>query len=142
MSRYAPLPDSRSPRRAITHRSGFTLIELLIVVVIIAILAAIAIPKFVGTKGRAYRAMMQSDLQNMSKAQENYYYEHGAYASDAATLAPAFTPSSAVDVTIVAAGPAGWSAKETSAMTPTVCAVYFNSAPVAPATADGSIQCQ
>ena len=58
---------------------GFTLIELLIVVVIIGILAAIAIPKFSATREKAYFAAMKSDLKNLASQQEIYYadtYEH------------------------------------------------------------------
>ena len=54
------------------NRKGFTLIELLIVVVIIGILAAIAIPKFASTKEKAYLASMKTDLRNLATAQEAY----------------------------------------------------------------------
>ena len=54
-------------------RKGFTLIELLIVVVIIGILAAIAIPKFANTKEKAYLASMKSDLRNLITAEEAYF---------------------------------------------------------------------
>src|SRR6266487_4970400 len=54
------------------NRKGFTLIELLIVVVIIGILAAIAIPKFANTKEKAYLASMKSDLRNLITAEEAY----------------------------------------------------------------------
>ena len=53
-------------------KKGFTLIELLIVVVIIGILAAIAIPKFSSTRERAYFCAMKSDLKNLATQQEMY----------------------------------------------------------------------
>ena len=65
------------PRR----RQGFTLIELLIVVVIIGILAAIAIPKFANTKDKAKIASMKSDLHNFATAQEGHYGDYNQYAS-------------------------------------------------------------
>ncbi|MGN6391311.1 MAG: type IV pilin protein, partial [Gemmatimonadales bacterium] len=62
------------------NRKGFTLIELLIVVVIIGILAAIAIPKFANTKEKAVLASMKSDLRNMVTAEEGYFSDNQTYA--------------------------------------------------------------
>ena len=67
------------------NRKGFTLIELLIVVVIIGILAAIAIPKFASTKEKAYLASMKSDLRNLATAQEGYFADNQVYLSGTAT---------------------------------------------------------
>jgi type IV pilus assembly protein PilA len=59
---------------------GFTLIELLIVVVIIGILAAIAIPKFANSKEKAVLASMKTDLRNLVTAQEGFYFDNNDYA--------------------------------------------------------------
>ncbi len=64
------------------NRKGFTLIELLIVVVIIGILAAIAIPKFANTKEKAYLASMKSDLRNLVTAEEAYFADSVKYTSN------------------------------------------------------------
>ncbi len=58
---------------------GFTLIELLIVVVIIGILAAIAIPQFASTKEKAFDAAAKSDLRNLMTAEEAYFSDFQAY---------------------------------------------------------------
>jgi len=58
---------------------GFTLIELLIVVAIIAILAAIAIPQFSGYRNRATRASMVADARNGATALEAYFTDQGFY---------------------------------------------------------------
>jgi len=78
-----------------------TLIELLIVVVIIGILAAIAIPKFSTTKGEAYVASMRSDLRTLATAQEAYFNDHGGvYAPSTAALGSNYKTSSGVSVRI------------------------------------------
>ena len=63
------------------NRKGFTLIELLIVVVIIGILAAIALPKFAATKDKAKLGSIKSDLRNMMTAQEAYFADNSTYGS-------------------------------------------------------------
>lgn len=61
------------------NEKGFTLIELLIVVVIIGILAAIAIPQFASTKEKAFDAGAKSDLRNLMTAEEAYFSDFQAY---------------------------------------------------------------
>ena len=67
-------------------RRGFTLIELLIVVVIIGVLAAVAIPKFQSTKGKANAATLKSDLRNLATAQEAYFSDYATYSGSWANL--------------------------------------------------------
>lgn len=135
----APAASARDVRN--TSR-GFTLIELLIVVVIIGILAAIAIPKFQNTKGKANAAAMKTDLRNLSTAEEAYFFENSAYTSNISDLS--YRSSPGVVLTIVDATASGWSAKATHpAASPLTCALYQgNVAALAPASVEGLIGCQ
>ena len=61
------------------NQKGFTLIELLIVVAIIGILAAIAIPQFASYRQKAYNSAAQSDLKNMKTGMEAYNADNQEY---------------------------------------------------------------
>jgi len=106
------------------NRKGFTLIELLIVVVIIGILAAIAIPKFANTKEKAYIATMKADLRNFATHEEQYAADSaGAYFSGDGT-AQGFTPSQYVTVTATAAAnPNTWTATATHTLSTHTCTI-------------------
>jgi prepilin-type N-terminal cleavage/methylation domain-containing protein len=107
----------------VRSKKGFTLIELLIVVVIIGILAAIAIPKFANTKEKAYLASMKSDLRNLATYEESYAADSaGKYFSGNGT-AQGFTASQNVTVTATAitGPPAGWSAVASHTLTTKTC---------------------
>jgi type IV pilus assembly protein PilA len=116
----------------IRNKKGFTLIELLIVVVIIGILAAIAIPKFANTKEKAYLATMKADLRNLATYEESYAADSaGAYFSGTATSGSplqGFNPSQNVTVvtTAVVGPPAGWSAVATHSLTAKTCSSSIN----------------
>ena len=109
-----------------SNRKGFTLIELLIVVVIIGILAAIAIPKFANTKEKAVVASMKSDLRNLVTAQEAFFSDNQDYAAGGpyigdgtiytqlnglgCTGALTFNPSANNTVTVTCIDAANWTA--------------------------------
>ena len=106
-----------------SNRKGFTLIELLIVVVIIGILAAIAIPKFAQTKEKAYITAMKSDLKNLVSANEAVFSDANSYAGIPAA------PVGSSGVAITQSGDAtGWSATASHTSTSVTCTIAVGAA--------------
>ncbi|HIF06226.1 MAG TPA: prepilin-type N-terminal cleavage/methylation domain-containing protein [Gemmatimonadetes bacterium] len=107
---------------------GLTLIELVIVVVIIGILAAIAIPKFFATREKAYFAAMKSDLKNLASQQEIYYSDEYQYSTSATNLG--FVSSDGVTVAIGTGTSTGWAATAIhSALAASEgCGIYYGDA--------------
>lgn len=83
---------------------GFTLVELMIVVAIIGILAAIAIPQFAAYRQRAFNSSAQSDVRNTKTAEEVLQADHQVYgASENGALPGAGIPAGGLGATL--AGP-------------------------------------
>ena len=119
------------------NRKGFTLIELLIVVVIIGILAAIAIPKFAATKDKAKLASVKTDLRNMMTAQEAYFSDYATYGS---TLSSTIFQPSTGNTYVTAGTASSYSSTVTNASittNPKSCTVTVGGT----GTNDGTIVC-
>ena len=127
------------------QRRGFTLIEVLIVIVILGVLAAIAIPKYSQAKAKAYFAVMRTDLRNVMTAQEAYQQLAGTYyAGPIPVPGTDLTASAGVTITLSDVTATGWAATAThAAAAGRVCAVYGGTAaPPPPATTPGDIACR
>jgi prepilin-type N-terminal cleavage/methylation domain-containing protein len=127
-------------------RKGFTLIELLIVVVIIGILAAIAIPKFANTKSKAYKTAMISDLRNLVTAEEAFFSDSGHYSTALGTAVGnvQFSPSTGVRLPIVVTGSGYWTATNSHLqLTTVVCGIGMNTTnPTVTGAGEGEPACQ
>lgn len=122
---------------------GFTLIELLIVVVIIGLLAAIAIPKFGNSKERAIISQMKSDLRNMVTAQESYLSDAQTYYNGPIpSVALAYGPSGTVAIVLSGVTNTGWAAEASNPATARTCSIFIGTAaPPPPASVEGLVAC-
>lgn len=73
-------------RPCIQERDGFTLVELTVVVVIIGVLTAFAVPRFMDSVERSKAAEAYNFLASVRAAQDRYHARHGRYAEDVAKL--------------------------------------------------------
>jgi prepilin-type N-terminal cleavage/methylation domain-containing protein len=123
------------------NRKGFTLIELLIVVVIIGILAAIAIPKFANTKSKAYITAMKSDLRNLMTSEEAFFSDSSKYTSTLSQLA--YSQTTGVAAPTITTGAGFWSATVThTQLAGSECGIGINTTnPEVSAAGDGEPVC-
>jgi prepilin-type N-terminal cleavage/methylation domain-containing protein len=139
-----PAPALAGKGRRSGRRRGFTLIELLIVVVIIGLLAAIAIPKFVNTKGKTFVAQMKSDLRNIATLQETVFFETATYYNGPVPDPVLFNHNGTQNVSVALANVtnAGWAATATHTMTTVICYIYVgNGGPFNLANIEGEVKC-
>ena len=97
------------PTKSLSKGNGFTLVEILVVIVVIGLLAAIAIPEFMIYRSEAIDAQMKSDLRNASIAVEAYYAKQSVLpASLGETAGYGFQSTAGVTVSFVILTPTAY----------------------------------
>ena len=95
-----------SKPKTVINAKGFSLIELLVVVAIIGLLAAIAIPQFLSYRAHAVDSQMKSDLKNAALAMDSYFAENKVYPTTvAAIVGVGFNQTEGVTLTITVPTP-------------------------------------
>jgi prepilin-type N-terminal cleavage/methylation domain-containing protein len=90
---------------------AFTLVELLVVVAVIGILAAIALPRLGAARGKAARAAGLSDLHHIATAQESFFADSNRYATTADSALIRIALSRGVDNLVLDGDATGWHAR-------------------------------
>lgn len=116
------MPSSRRP----TSRRGVTLLEVLIVLVIVSVLVAIAVPRYQAMKDRALSASLRADLVALRGAQEGYFAEHRRYATSLVELGfQPTTPGAHIELTT--SNPLmGWKASASAPYAPQSGSCFLN----------------
>src|ERR1043165_9779361 len=124
-----------------TNRKGFTLIELLIVVVIIGILAAIAIPKFSSVKQKGYKTQAIAELQSHKTAEETFFTDSNRYGAIAELSS--YSHTSSVGSPTLTPSTSYWLATGTHPQIPGMtCGIAVATAnPVAAGAGEGEPRC-
>jgi type IV pilus assembly protein PilA len=96
-------------RKKVVYARGFSLVELLVVLAILGLLAAFAIPQFVSYRASAVDSQMKGDLKNAALAMESYFAEKKTYPTSlAAIVAAGFTQTDGVALTIAVISPSSF----------------------------------
>jgi type IV pilus assembly protein PilA len=98
-----------SRRKTLISARGFSLVELLVVVAILGLLAAFAIPQFMSYRASAVDSQMKGDLKNAALAMESYFAEKKTYPTSlTAIVAVGFTQTDGVALTINVVSPSSF----------------------------------
>jgi type IV pilus assembly protein PilE len=118
---------AREERDTLAASGGFTLLEVAIVVTVLTVLTAVALPIYSGFIERAKVATMQSDLRNLATVQEAHFGNHQGYASNPSSLDDGLQTSENVTVFIDSGTATGWGATAMHSSTASSCRIAYSS---------------